>query len=109
MSLYWFTGSGASSADILCEGMRAYREMSAAASGRPSAPPQGIAVYAADMTIRPLADWSEFDRGGHFPAMETSDMFAGDLCAFFRVARERARVRSEKRIRWGGRPLSAVA
>ncbi|MET8139411.1 epoxide hydrolase family protein [Sphaerisporangium sp. NPDC005288] len=101
VSLYWFTGSGASSADILYEGMRAYREMASGPSGDdqagwPSvpAPPQGIAVFAADMTIRALADpgntvdhWSEFDRGGHFPAMETPGLFVSDLREFLRVAR----------------------
>ncbi|GAA1660162.1 epoxide hydrolase [Nonomuraea maheshkhaliensis] len=112
VSLYWFTGSGASSAGVLYEGMRAYREMAASSShndddqsgdqagaeqaGWPSVPvpPQGIAVFAADMTIRALADpantvghWSEFDRGGHFPALETPDLLVGDLRAFFRIAR----------------------
>jgi pimeloyl-ACP methyl ester carboxylesterase len=146
VSLYWFTGSGASSADFLYEGMQAYREMTASSNndaqsgdgwsgdggsegaeseggqsgdggsgyggsgdgqsgdggsgveqgGWPDVPmpPQGVAVFAADMTIRALADpantvghWSEFDRGGHFPALETPDLLVGDLREFFRVAR----------------------
>nr|WP_062340055.1 epoxide hydrolase [Herbidospora sakaeratensis] len=103
VSLYWFTGSGASSADILYEGMRAYREMASASAGDqggwPSmpSPPQGVAVFAADLTVRALADpagavahWSEFDRGGHFPAMETPDLLVGDLRTFFRVVRGEA-------------------
>jgi hypothetical protein len=101
VSLYWFTGSGASSANIVYEGMRAYREIAAGQSGDdqagwPSvpAPPQGIAVFAADLTIRALTDpadtvehWSEFDRGGHFPAMEAPDLLVSDLRDFFRIAR----------------------
>ncbi len=51
-------------------------------------------MFAADLTIRALADpantvdhWSEFDRGGHFPAMETPDLLVGDLREFFRIVR----------------------
>ncbi|WP_062442562.1 epoxide hydrolase family protein [Herbidospora daliensis] len=98
VSLYWFTGSGASSADILYEGMRAYLEMASTGDqGGWSAmplPPQGVAVFAADLTVRALADpagavahWSEFDRGGHFPAMETPDLLVGDLRTFLRAVR----------------------
>jgi epoxide hydrolase len=28
--------------------------------------------------------WSEFDRGGHFPAMEEPDLLVGDVREFFR-------------------------
>lgn len=41
-------------------------------------------------SVRPLAErlydirhWSEFDRGGHFAAMEAPEMFAGDVRKFF--------------------------
>ena len=61
--------------------------------GQPG-PPTGVAVFAADTTIRSLMDpagqishWSEFDRGGHFPAMEVPDLLVGDLRAFFRGLR----------------------
>ena len=46
-------------------------------------------MFPADTTIRTLLDpadtmhWSEFDRGGHFPAMETPDLLIGDVRAFF--------------------------
>lgn len=30
--------------------------------------------------------WSEFDRGGHFAAMEVPDLFAGDVRDFFLTA-----------------------
>ena len=55
--------------------------------------PTGVAVFAADTTIRSLLDpagtmhWSEFDRGGHFPAMEVPDLLVGDIRAFFRPLR----------------------
>jgi hypothetical protein len=98
VSVYWFTGSGASSAHGTYEGMRVFREMVAKQSQAPEAqqtqqpaPPMGVAVFAADTTIRSVMDpaaqiehWSEFDRGGHFAAMEVPDLLAADLRAFFR-------------------------
>ncbi len=54
--------------------------------------PLGVAVFAHDITrsVRPLAErlydirhWSEFDRGGHFAAMEVPDLFAADVRDFF--------------------------
>jgi len=56
-----------------------------------------VAVYPADSAqpIRSWADrgfsnivhWAEFDRGGHFPAMEEPDLFVADLRAFGRTLR----------------------
>jgi epoxide hydrolase len=98
ISIFWFTGAGASAAHAVYEGMQAYREFAAqepAGQGsdvqdRPVGPPTGYAVFAGDDTIRSLVDpagrvthWSEFDRGGHFPAMEVPDLLAGDLQRFF--------------------------
>jgi epoxide hydrolase len=100
VSVYWFTGAGASSAHATYEGMQAWRELAAQQSEEPgphdherSGPPTGVAVFAADTTIRSLLDpgatmhWSEFDRGGHFPAMEAPDLLVGDVRAFFRRLR----------------------
>ncbi|HEY0738537.1 MAG TPA: epoxide hydrolase [Herpetosiphonaceae bacterium] len=98
VSIYWFSGAGASSAHATYEGMQAYREMVAWQSEGTSAqevgqwgPPRGIAVFAADTTIRSLFDpgntmehWSEFERGGHFPAMEVPDLLVEDVRTFFR-------------------------
>jgi hypothetical protein len=54
----------------------------------------GVAVFASDNSIRSLLDptgaiqhWSEFDRGGHFPAMETPDLLTDDLRTFLRPLR----------------------
>ena len=50
-------------------------------------------MFAADTTIPARLDpggtmhWSEFDRGGHFPAMEVPDLLVGDLRGFFRPLR----------------------
>ena len=53
-------------------------------------PPMGVAVFAADNTLRSLMEdddkiehWSEFDRGGHFPAMEVPDLLVADMRDFF--------------------------
>ena len=52
--------------------------------------PTGVAVFAEDIADPPLAErgnkivhWTEFDRGGHFAAMEAPDLLVGDVRAFF--------------------------
>jgi pimeloyl-ACP methyl ester carboxylesterase len=100
VSLYWFTRSGASAAHFTYEGMQAFRafvEQAGASTGGTLASggvPIGVAVFATDNSIRSLVDptgmaarWTEFDRGGHFPALEVPDLLAGDLREFFRAYR----------------------
>jgi len=83
VSLYWFTGSGATAAHTL------YDQAHSSDWGAPPAVPQGFAVFGADETVRKLvpapagAHWSEFPRGRHFPAMEAPAQLAADLQAFF--------------------------
>ncbi|KOV64198.1 hypothetical protein ADK64_17465 [Streptomyces sp. MMG1121] len=36
-----------------------------------------------------LSRWTEFDRGGHFAAMEQPDLLVGDVRAFFRQLRQK--------------------
>jgi pimeloyl-ACP methyl ester carboxylesterase len=86
VSLYWFTRSGASAATFLYEAAHATREW-----GAPSPAPTGFAVFGEGSLMRRALDpdhkvehWSEFDRGGHFPAMEVPDLLVGDIRAFFR-------------------------
>lgn len=97
VSINWFTGAGVSSAHAMYEGVQAWRAMAAQESGdeptggaeAPAGPPTGVAVFAADTTIRSLMDpagtmhWSEFDSGGHFPGMETPDLLVQDVRSFF--------------------------
>ncbi len=87
-SLYWFTGTGATAANFLYEAMHAGDWMA------PSSVPQGWAVFGKENIVRHLIDpehkiqyWSEFDRGGHFPALEVPDLLVGDVRAFFRPLR----------------------
>ena len=83
VSLYWFTRSGATAAHTL------YEQAHSSDWGAPPDVPQGFAVFSADATVRKLvpappdAHWSEFSRGGHFPAMEAPAELAADLRAFF--------------------------
>jgi pimeloyl-ACP methyl ester carboxylesterase len=81
--LYWLTGTAGSSA-------RLNRETGVVSNACPA--PLGVAVFAHDivLSVRPLAEltyrvehWSEFDRGGHFAAMEAPDLLADDIRHFF--------------------------
>jgi pimeloyl-ACP methyl ester carboxylesterase len=61
---------------------------------QPSTTPVGVAVFAQDVAIRRFAErantivhWTDFDRGGHFAAMETPDLLVEDVRAFFRPLR----------------------
>ncbi|RIQ22264.1 epoxide hydrolase family protein [Jiangella rhizosphaerae] len=97
VSIYWFTGSGATAAHILYEGMQAYRQFMAGAGEHqqddaepPALPPGAVAVFAADTSVRHLVDpmgtvvrWTEYDRGGHFAALEVPDLLAADVKEFF--------------------------
>ncbi len=97
VSVAWFTGSGATSAHFTYEGMQAFAEFVKRAEGRsasianPDGPPMGVAVFAGDNSIRAVLDpdetvasWTEYDRGGHFPALETPDLLVSELRRFFR-------------------------
>jgi epoxide hydrolase len=83
VSLFWFTGSGATAAHTL------YEQAHSSDWGAPPSVPQGFAVFGADESVRKLvpapdgAHWSEFPRGQHFPAMEAPAELAADLQAFF--------------------------
>ncbi len=84
--IYWLTGTAGSSARLY------YENMHSGSWGQPPATtPTGVAVFAEDLAIRRYAEqgnkivhWSEFDRGGHFAALEAPDLLVGDVRAFFR-------------------------
>lgn len=88
VSVYWFTRSGASAAHVLYDSMHAQEW-----TGEGKAP-IGYAVFGEDTVTRQLIDpehriehWSEFNRGGHFPAMEVPNLLVGDIRAFSRPLR----------------------
>src|SRR5215469_5234529 len=86
VSLYWFTGTAGSAANIYYESMH---------SGNwpyPSGVPTGVAVFAEDIAIRRYAEqtnnivhWSDFETGGHFAALETPDLLVQDIFFFFQA------------------------
>src|SRR5688572_14962062 len=86
--LYWLTEDESSAAQLYTESMQ-----SGNCPGRTSVP-TGVAVVAEDIPIRRFAEqgnnsvhWSEFDRGGHFAAMEAPELLVGDVRDFFRSLR----------------------
>jgi epoxide hydrolase len=88
VSVYWFTGTGASAARFL------YETGHSTEWGAPGTAPQGWALFAAQPFVRAMMDprheiahWSEFDRGGHFAAMETPGLLVGDVRKFYRTLR----------------------
>ena len=89
VSIYWLTATAGSSARLYYEGAKSWGQPS-----EPSAVPTGVAVFPMDITIRSIAEsqhnivhWTEFDRGGHFAAMEAPDLLVADVKEFFRPLR----------------------
>ena len=85
VSIYWFTDTGGSSARFYYEGARNRLDWLT-----PSTVPQGWAVFNTDPIMRRLMNpegkivhFSEFEEGGHFPAMEAPALLIGDVRAFF--------------------------
>src|SRR5215470_14814790 len=84
VSVYWFTGTAGSSANVYYEAMH---------SGDwpvPSGVPTGVAVFDEDIAIRRYAEqgnnivhWSDFEAGGHFAALETPSLLVQDIRDFF--------------------------
>ncbi|WVK89589.1 epoxide hydrolase [Dactylosporangium sp. AC04546] len=89
VSIYWLTGAAGSAARIYHEDARTWGQ----APPRSSVP-TGVAVFPNDITIRPFAErdhnvvrWTEFNRGGHFAALEAPDLLIDDVRTFFRQLR----------------------
>ncbi|MGY0062270.1 epoxide hydrolase family protein [Streptomyces sp. LZ34] len=112
ISLYWFTGTAGSAAQVY------YEEMSATAwtdsgdgadwsgeegdwsgeggdwSPQRGTVPTAVLVSAHDVTVRRWAErdhnitaWTELEEGGHFLAMEAPDVLTADIRSFFRKLR----------------------
>jgi pimeloyl-ACP methyl ester carboxylesterase len=89
VTLYWLTGTAGSAARLYREGAASWGK-----KVEKSAVPTGMAVFPGDSTIRRFAErehtivhWSEFDRGGHFAALQAPDLLIGDVREFFRLVR----------------------
>ena len=88
VSVYWFTGTAGSSANLYYEYGHARERPTV------SGVPTGVAVFAADMAIRRYGEkwhnivhWSDFDSGGHFAAMETPQLLVDDIRTFFAMVK----------------------
>ena len=85
--LYWLTATAGSSARMYYE----VAQTRARSTSTPGTVPTGVAVFAKDVrSIRVLAEtdenivyWREFDRGGHFPALEQPELFVESVREFF--------------------------
>jgi epoxide hydrolase len=89
VSIYWFTGTAGSAAHTYYE---RFNDPAMWVPRDRGTVPTGVAVFTTDVSIRPFADklhnvvhWSEFDRGGHFAALEAPDLLAADVRDFFRA------------------------
>jgi len=87
VTVYWLTNTARSSANAYYE---RFHDPSMWAPKQRSAVPMGVAVFPTDVSIRRFAEktetivhWSEFERGGHFAAMEAPDLLVGDIRKFF--------------------------
>ena len=100
VSIYWLTGTAASSARFYYENKHAtYAYRHAAQQDGPTTVPLGLASFAFD--FRPLrrfaerdhgniVSWNEYDRGGHWAAHDAPDLLLGDIRQFFRSLRPAA-------------------
>lgn len=92
ISLYWFTGTGVSAANFIWEASHSSLPW---ASG--STTPTGFAAFNVrdvEGPMRQMVDpqgqiphWSNFNEGGHFPAMEAPESLVVDARRFFRSFR----------------------
>jgi microsomal epoxide hydrolase len=93
--IYWLTATAGSSAQLYYEGAALLKAIfTHAGDPPPLRMPVGVAVFPHDIfvPIRRLAErdvpsithWTEFDRGGHFAALEQPGLFVDDVRAFCR-------------------------
>jgi pimeloyl-ACP methyl ester carboxylesterase len=87
VSLYWFTGTAGSSANLYWE---AAHDPSGWGPKEKSTVPLGVALGVSDITIRrfaerdaPVTHWTELPRGGNFLPAEQPELYAEDVRAFF--------------------------
>jgi epoxide hydrolase len=87
VSIYWFTATGGSAANLYFEGAQTgagYRDL-------PNETPTAVASFPDDFrSVRSFADrannivhWTEMPRGGHFAATDAPDLLVEDIRTFF--------------------------
>ena len=98
VSIYWHTATAGSSAQLYYESSHMDADFARTWGGPwPLAMPVGVAVFPKD-AVRPvrsfaegilptLTHWAEFDRGGHFAALEQPELLVEDVRTFARSLR----------------------
>ncbi|MFD7665872.1 epoxide hydrolase family protein [Streptomyces sp. NPDC059788] len=98
VSIYWFTATAGSSAQLYYESNRLDADFLRTWGGPwPLSAPVGVAMFPQD-AVRPvrrfaeaalptLTHWTEYERGGHFAALEQPESLVSDVRAFARTLR----------------------
>lgn len=97
VTLYWLTGTAASSARLYWESIRQVQQWFTTSTTDTVDVPTGCSVFPKNLP-RPsrrwaqkrytdIRFWSEPERGGHFAALERPERFVDDVRAFFRLVR----------------------
>jgi pimeloyl-ACP methyl ester carboxylesterase len=97
VTLYWLTGTAASSARLYWESFRQVSEWFSQATSDTVEVPTGCSIFPREMP-RPsrrwaarrytdIRHWHELDRGGHFAAFEQPALFVDEVRSFFRLVR----------------------
>lgn len=87
VSIYWFTGTGATASEFYFEGAQTgagYRDV-------PNPTPTAVASFPYDFRsvqnfarrANNIVQWTEMERGGHFAASEAPDLLVADMRRFF--------------------------
>jgi microsomal epoxide hydrolase len=95
VTLYWLTATAGSSAQFYRESSYGDAAFAQTWGGPwPLTMPAAVAVFPGDATkpirswgeqvIPTITRWTEFEKGGHFAAMEQPELFVGDVQAFAR-------------------------
>lgn len=96
VTIYWLTATAGSSGQLYYESLDRSGDNVASRFAGPweLTMPAGVAVFPhdfapplrrfADRVLPTITHWSEFDRGGHFPALEEPDLYVEDVRAFAR-------------------------
>jgi pimeloyl-ACP methyl ester carboxylesterase len=98
ITLYWLTGTAASSARLYWESFREVNERFAGGAPTDTVDlPTGCSIFPKEMP-RPsrrwagrrftdIRQWHELDRGGHFAAFEQPELYVDEVRSFFRLVR----------------------
>jgi epoxide hydrolase len=95
--LYWLPGTGASSARLYWQSIRAVNQAIAGAISDTVGVPTGCSIFPKELqrpsrrwAARRFSDiryWNQLDKGGHFAAFEQPELFVNEVRSFFRLVR----------------------